>query len=112
MFAPSSIAFLRTSSAALPIALPETTAARLPQGATPPSNPRGSPGGTSTAAPELAGIAGDDEHVLRRDADRVGRDLRERRLVALALRGEPGRDEHLARDRVHLHVRALVGAET
>ena len=60
---------------------------------------------------EPARVAGHDLDVRRRDAERVGRDLRERRLVRLPLRRQAGRDQDLAGDRVDLDVGALVRPE-
>src|SRR5205085_6086477 len=60
---------------------------------------------------ELARVARDDLDVRRRDAERVGRDLRERRLVRLPLARETGCHEDLPGDRVDLHVGALVRSE-
>ena len=57
-----------------------------------------------------AGVAGDDLDVLERHAEHVGGDLGEHRRVALALRGQPGRDLDLARG-LDVHVGALVGAD-
>ena len=68
------------------------------------------PGGESAdGVTEPAGVAGGDPDRLERHAELVGDDLREHRLVALALRGQP--DGHLdAAVGQHLDVRALVRA--
>ena len=58
----------------------------------------------------LAGVAGGDLDVLEPHAEGVGDDLREGGLVALALRGEAGRDLDLAGG-LDVHVGALVGAD-
>ena len=58
----------------------------------------------------LAGVAGGDLDVLEPHAEGVGDDLRERGLVALALRGEAGRDLDLAGG-LDVDVGALVGAD-
>ena len=71
---------------------------------------RGARGEGAHGVAEPAGVAGDDLDVLERHAQLVGGDLRERREVALALGGEPGRDLHLAGGLDH-DVRALVRAD-
>src|SRR6201999_1133361 len=55
----------------------------------------------------LVGVAVADLDVLGRDAELLGDDLRERRLVALALRLRRERHDGLA-GRVHAQVRAVV----
>ena len=71
--------------------------------------------GTAAAAvaahPErhLAGVAVDDVDVVDRNLQFVGDDLRERRLVALAVRMRAGEDRHLP-GRMDADVRALVQA--
>ena len=97
MLAAASSVFWRTISAALWMALPETTAARLAKVATPQSNALVSPSTTITSS--------------TLDAELVGDDLREDRVVALPLRGEAGVDVDLAGDRMDLDVAALIGAE-
>src|SRR5207237_1500874 len=59
---------------------------------------------------ETARVAGHDGDVARLAPQRLRRDLRERRLVALTLRGEAGRDGHAAA-RLDAHVRALVRSD-
>src|SRR5262249_5719365 len=51
-------------------------------------------------------VAVDHGHVLGRDAERVGHDLRERRLVALAVRARAGDGRH-ASGALDLHAAAL-----
>ena len=58
----------------------------------------------------LAGVAGGDLDVLEPHPEGVGDDLGERRLVALALRGEAGRDLDLAGG-LDVDVGALVGTD-
>src|SRR6266545_8231379 len=64
----------------------------------------------SGAPVEPGGVAGDDCHVGGIAAERVGRDLRERRAMPLPLRGEPGGDQDLAA-RLDADVGALVGPD-
>ena len=68
---------------------------------------RGAAAVGAEAERRLVGVAVDDLDVLRRDAELLGDDLGERRLVALALRLRRQRHDGLAR-RVHAQVGAVV----
>ena len=79
------------------MALPETTAARLAN--------------VSSHPPvERFRVAFDDDHVLHADAELVGHDLGENRLVPLSLRSQPRIDVDLACYWVDLDVAPLVRA--
>ena len=86
----------RTAPAASAIELPAVTAAAAGEGA--------------DAERHRGRVAAHDGDVLERDAEHVGADLRERRLVALAGAHRAGGDDGVA-GQVERHPRALEGAD-